>query len=176
MATKFIKKADVFAEYHFVMIDQRRKYTGEPYMVHPRAVAAIVEDAGGDEAQVAAALLHDTVEDTEVTNDEVREVFGDDVAELVFWVTKVGTKAHGNRKVRKALDREHYAQGPARAQTIKLADVIDNSSTVADMDPGFARVYLQELKDLVDVLKAGDKNLRKQARKNIEAGFKALNR
>jgi (p)ppGpp synthase/HD superfamily hydrolase len=169
-----IEKADAFAERHFVAIDQRRKYTGEPYMVHPRAVAEIVKSVTDDEVTIVVALLHDTVEDTPVTFEEVRAEFGDEVADELFWVTKVGTKAHGNRKVRKAMDKEHYAKGTVRSQTVKLADVIDNSSTVAEMDPEFARVYLKELQELINVLDKGSSILRKKAYANISAGFRAL--
>ncbi|HRW38274.1 MAG TPA: HD domain-containing protein, partial [Aquihabitans sp.] len=67
---------------------QSRK-SGEPYIHHPLAVARIVADLGLDEETVAAALLHDSVEDTGVTLDELAERFGDDVAQIVDGVTKL---------------------------------------------------------------------------------------
>lgn len=72
------------------------------------------------------------------------------------------------------MDRAHYSAGTARSQTVKLADVIDNSSTVAEMDPEFAKVYLVELKELVEALDKGPQVLREKALANIEAGFRVL--
>ena len=117
--------------------DQKRKYTGKPYIVHPIEVMQIVSTVEHDEAMLAAALLHDVVEDTDIDLDTIRDVFGDDVASLVDDLTDVSKPEDGNRKVRKALDREHSAQASARAQTIKLADLISNSSDILENDPKF---------------------------------------
>jgi (p)ppGpp synthase/HD superfamily hydrolase len=129
-----IDRADAFAEHNFVAIDQRRKYTGEPYMAHPREVADIVRTVPHDDAMIAAALLHDTVEDTPVTHEDILELFGEDVAELVRWLTDVSQPNDGNRKARKALDRQHSANAPARAQTVKLADLISNTRSIVAYD------------------------------------------
>ena len=86
----------------------------------------IVQTVEHDEAMLAAALLHDVVEDTPVTIEEIQEIFGADVASLVDDLTDVSKPEDGNRKFRKALDREHSAQSSARAQTVKLADLISN--------------------------------------------------
>ena len=67
---------------------QYRK-SGEPYAIHPILVASIVANMGGDESMVIAALLHDVVEDTEVTLSEVQAEFGDEVAKLVEGLTKI---------------------------------------------------------------------------------------
>lgn len=131
---------------------QVRKYTAEPYIHHCEAVACMVAAASGDEAMVAAAWLHDTVEDTPTTVDELRARFGEDVAELVSWLTDVSRPEDGNRAARKALDRAHIAQAPARAKAIKLADLIDNTSSIVDRDPGFAKVYMAEKRALLAVL------------------------
>lgn len=164
-----IEKADAFAEKHFVAIDQRRKFTNEPYMVHPRAVAEIVKSVTDDEVTTAVALLHDTVEDTDVTFDEIRAEFGDEVADELFWVTKVGAREHGNRKVRKGMDRDHYAKGTARSQTVKLADIQDNGKEVHILDPEFAKVYIPELLELAQVLTRGHPELRKRALKMLKS-------
>lgn len=139
--------------------DQVRKYTGEPYITHPVAVAALVATVTDDQEVIAAALLHDTVEDTPVTLDTIEDHFGTRVANLVAWLTDVSTKHHGNRATRKALDRAHLALAPAEAQTIKLADLIDNTGSIVEHDKAFAKVYLQEKNALIEVLHKGDRNL-----------------
>ena len=136
-----------------------RKYTGEPYTVHLREVAELVASVGGDPVQVAAAWLHDVVEDTATTIEEVRAAFGDDVGDLVADLTDISQPSDGNRQARKALDRDHLAAAPARSQTIKLADLISNTQSIAAHDPGFARVYLAEKRALLDVLVHGDATL-----------------
>lgn len=131
---------------------QPRKYTGEPYVTHCAAVAQLVAATSGDEAMVAAAWLHDTVEDTPATLDELRALFGFDVADLVYWLTDVSQPGDGNRAFRKSLDRDHIARAPARAKAIKLADLIDNTSSITAHDPGFARIYMYEKRALLVVL------------------------
>lgn len=139
-----IRRAELFAAAAHMAVGQVRKYTGEPYYVHPREVAAIVQAAGGDDAQVAAAHLHDVVEDTDITIEQVRFFFGPDVAELVEWLTDVSRPTDGNRAQRKAIDRAHTAQAPVRAKMIKLADLISNTRSIVEHDEKFARVYLEE--------------------------------
>lgn len=147
-----ISAAAIFAAEAHASIGQVRKYTGEPYVVHPRAVAALVAEAGGDDSMVAAAWLHDVVEDTPVALDDIRQQFGDDIADLVFWLTDISRPEDGNRASRKAIDRAHLAQAPARAKAVKLADLIDNSASILAHDPNFAVVYLREKAALLEIL------------------------
>ncbi len=147
-----ISAAAAFATAAHASIGQVRKYTGEPYIVHPRAVAALVAQAGGDDGMVAAAWLHDVVEDTPVTLEDIRDQFGDDIGDLVFWLTDISRPADGNRSARKALDRAHNGQAPARAKAVKLADLIDNSISILACDPHFATIYLKEKAALLEVL------------------------
>ena len=144
-----------------------RKYTGEPYIVHPAEVAKIVTDAGGTEAMICAAWLHDTVEDTGVTIETIRAEFGAEVAELVGWLTDVSRPEHGNRAHRKALDRAHSAAAPAEAQTVKLADLIANTRSIIEHDVAFARTYLEEKRLMLEVMTKGDSILMAEARKYI---------
>lgn len=160
--------ARAFATEAHASIDQRRKYTGEPYIVHPAAVAEIVRSVPHDEAMLAAAWLHDVVEDTPVEPAKIRDEFGSDVAELVGWLTDVSRPEHGNRAARKAIDRAHSAAAPARAQTIKLADLIDNSRTILVRDRDFARVYVPEKEALLDVLVLADPTLVARAKLELE--------
>ncbi len=115
------KKAKEFAEKAHASIDQKRKYTGEPYIVHPIEVAAIVATVTEDEAMIAAAYLHDTVEDTETTLEIIEMEFGSDIAALVEQLTDVSRLEDGNRAQRKALDLVHTSKASPRAKTIKLA-------------------------------------------------------
>lgn len=135
---------------------QVRKYTGEPYINHPVAVASIVATVNHTPEMIAAAYLHDTVEDCGVTLAEIKERFGGKVATLVAYLSNISTPYHGNRAARKALDLQHTALAPAEAKTIKLADLIDNTKTISAFDPGFWQIYRKEKKRLLEVLKEGD--------------------
>jgi len=163
-----VDRARVFATAAHAAVGQVRKYTFEPYIVHPAEVAGIVAARPHDPEMVAAAWLHDTVEDTGVSIEDIRAEFGDKVAELVGWLTDVSKPEDGNRAVRKALDREHIAQAPAAAQTVKLADLIANSRSILAHDPEFARVFLAEKRMLLEVLTRGDAELMAQARCIVE--------
>ena len=147
--------------------DQKRKYTNDPYIVHPIAVSEIVKTVAHTDEMVVAALLHDVVEDTPVTIDEIKTKFGSKVAELVGWLTDISRPEDGNRKTRKTLDREHSAEAPADAQTIKLADLIHNTKSIEKHDPHFWKVYKQEKIALLGVLTKGDSTLRKIAQEQV---------
>lgn len=165
--------------------EQKRKYTGNPYIEHPIRVAQLVKEAGGTEEMIAAAYLHDVVED--VSLDRIRELcgittpikdhsgfpesersnklhclayqFGHKVASLVEMVTDVSLPADGNRKARKQKDLEHLAQASPEGKTIKLADLVDNSRDIVKNDPDFARVYMREKAALLPHLHQGNQDL-----------------
>lgn len=144
-----------------------RKYTGEPYTNHLRAVANLVQDHGGDETAVAVAWLHDTVEDVGVTFTDLQNRFGEDVAKGVFWLTDTDTSL-GNRKTRKMLDAMRLAAAPDWVKTVKLADLFDNTHSIVAHDPKFAKVYLAEKAMLLGVMKGGNADLRKMVERNLE--------
>lgn len=144
--------------------DQKRKYTGEPYWHHPASVAAIVRDVPHTPEMIAAAYLHDTVEDTATTLQDIHAEFGGKVRNLVFWLTDQSKPEDGNRAARKAIDREHIRWAPTAAKTIKLADLIDNSHSIIEHDPDFARVYLREKRLLMTYLADGDATLYARAK------------
>lgn len=149
-------------------IGQVRKYTKEPYIVHPIAVANILAHIPGTRQEViAAAFLHDVVEDTSVTNETIRQLFGDEVANLVAEVTDVSKPEDGNRRFRKELDRKHLAGASAEGQSIKLADLIDNTKSIVTNDPHFSRVYLKEKTLLLEVLVKGHPKLYEMAKQNV---------
>lgn len=162
-AVSLEQRALDFARSAHASIDHRRTHTGEPYIVHPVAVAELVKTVPHTPEMIAAALMHDVVEDTPVGLAEIRRAFGDEVAKLVDWLTDVSRPSDGNRRIRKKLDLDHLAAAPAGAQTIKFADLIDNSRTISVYDPGFWPAYRREMLDLLEALKRGDDGLREQA-------------
>jgi (p)ppGpp synthase/HD superfamily hydrolase len=163
-----VHKAQVYAMAAHAAVGQKRKYTNEPYIVHPAEVAKIVAGVpGATPDMVAAAWLHDVVEDTGCTFTDVHMAFGADIATLVGWLTDVSKPEDGNRAVRKAMDRAHSAEAPAEAQTIKLADLISNSRSIVQHDPAFAKTYLEEKRLLLEVMTKGDPTLMAEARKYI---------
>lgn len=138
---------------------QKRKYTGEPYIVHPLIVANLVSKVPHTPQMIAAALLHDVIEDTEVTFDDIDRLFGSYVTNLVWMLTDVSKPEDGNRATRKEIDRKHLAKASPEAQTIKLADLIDNTRDIHLYDPKFSVVYLKECCALLEVLREGDETL-----------------
>ena len=147
---------------------QIRKYTGEPYIVHPLEVSDIVSTVEHTEEMLMAAVLHDTVEDTDTTIEDIDREFGPIVAQLVDELTDVSKPEDGNRATRKGIDREHSAQASAQGQTIKVADLISNTSSITEHDPDFAKVYMKEKALLLQVLDLADKNLLKKAQKMLD--------
>lgn len=162
-----VEKARIFATAAHGAVAQLRKYTNEPYIVHPAEVVSIVKTVSHTDEMLAAAWLHDVVEDTGVTLETIRAEFGDKVAELVGWLTDVSRPEQGNRATRKAIDRAHTAMAPAEAQTIKLADLISNTRSIMQHDEKFAKTYLEEKRLLLEVMTKGDAVLLAKARKNI---------
>ena len=151
---------------------QVRRYTGEPYWYHPIAVATLIlekaDPANVDTNMVCAAHLHDVVEDTDSTVEDIRIVFNRDISELVEWLTDTSRPEDGVRAVRKKIDRDRLAEAPARAQTIKLADLIHNSDSIITHSPTFAKVYIAEVELLLKVLTKGDVTLYRMLTKIVE--------
>ena len=155
-------------------IGHKRKYTGECYTVHTKAVATMLAVHGMSPEIVAAAHLHDTVEDCGVTLDEIEATFGRVVRQYVDDVTDVSKPSDGIRPVRKALDREHIANASAGGQTIKCADLIDNTKSIVPHDPDFARVYLSEKEAILSVITRADPTLLALAWETLREGQRML--
>jgi hypothetical protein len=158
-----VEKAKQFATTAHKRIDHLRKYNNQPYTVHLSSVANIVASVTSDKEMIAAAWLHDVVEDTPATLYDVEKEFGRSVAELVENLTDISKPGDGNRQLRKAIDKQHISRATARAKTIKLADLIDNANDICKHDAEFALVYLQEMNALLEVLDEGDTALYKRA-------------
>lgn len=161
--SSIITNAEEFAREAHGSINQRRKYSNQPYIVHPQAVARIVESVTDDEEMICAAWLHDVVEDTPITLGEIVKHFGSGIATLVDDLTNVSRKTDGNREQRIAIDRKHSAESSPRAKTVKLADVIDNLTGIVEVDSKFAKRYVRENEMLIKVLKEGDTGLYQHA-------------
>jgi len=171
--TNFTYKAFLFAKKAHEGVKQTRKYTGEDYIVHPVAVAELVASVRPtDENLIAAAFLHDTVEDTHVTLEQILAEFGEDVANLVSEVTDVSKPSDGNRKARKYIDFLHIARASKRAKILKLADLIDNTKTISKHDPEFARTYIEEKERLLTVLNEANDVLFERALDSIKEYYK----
>lgn len=175
-----VERADAFAEAAHASINQRRKYGGEPYIVHPREVRDILLKHSSQpvtEAQEAAALLHDVVEDVpSVAIGQIQSEFGDEVADLVDWLTDVSKPSDGPRRVRKALDLAHTAAAPVAAKNIKICDCISNAPSITDHDPGFARKWLSEKAAILQACSDADPALLALAWRVLEECTHKLNK
>ncbi|MEU2181266.1 RelA/SpoT family protein [Streptomyces thermolilacinus] len=110
--------------------------SGEPYITHPLAVTLILAELGAETTTLTASLLHDTVEDTELTLDQVREEFGEEVAYLVDGVTKLEKVDYGAAAEPETFRKMLVATGnDVRVMSIKLADRLHNMRTLGVMRP-----------------------------------------
>lgn len=139
---------------------QERKYTRQPYIEHPLAVMnAVKKTPSCTLPMLQAAVLHDTVEDTQVTLTEIVVRFGVEVADMVEMLTDISKPSDGNRSVRMFINRGHTAKASPQAKTIKLADIIDNVGSIAKHDPDFAKIYFTEKALSLNILREGDPGL-----------------
>lgn len=129
----------------------QQRANGLPYLVHPLAVSSILADLKLDDVSIAVGLLHDTLEDTLSTHDELRQLFGDDVAELVEGVTKLSKisfedktleQAENFRKLLLAMSKD------IRVLLIKLADRLHNMRTIEAKRPESQRKTAKETLDI----------------------------
>ena len=131
--------------------DQCRK-SGEPYIIHPLWVAIILADLEMDKETIAAGLLHDVVEDTKVSEDEIREMFGEEVALLVDGVTKLGRLSYSSDKLEvqaENLRKMFLAMAKdIRVIIIKLADRLHNMRTLQFMTPEKQKEKAKETMDI----------------------------
>lgn len=165
--------------------EQMRKYTPDRYMVHPVRVMKICRSYTEDLPILAAALLHDVLEDTPVSKTQIADFLRPLMSEqevkqtidLVTDLTDVYIKAdypHLNRRVRKAKELERLVKTSADSQTIKYADILDNSREISAEDPDFARVYLSESKAILEKLDKGEPELRHLALEAVNSGLQKI--
>jgi len=125
--------------------------SGEPYISHPMHVAYILADMQLDEATVAAGLLHDTVEDTDTSVDDIHDLFGSDVADIVDGVTKISQMDFESKAVQQAENIRKLILAMAediRVLMVKLADRLHNMRTLEFMKPVKQRLIAQETMDI----------------------------
>ena len=131
--------------------DQRRK-SGEPYIIHPLWVAIILADLEMDKETIAAGMLHDVVEDTKFTEEDIRREFGDEVALLVDGVTKLGRLFYSSDKLEvqaENLRKMFLAMAKdIRVIIIKLADRLHNMRTLQFMTPAKQKEKAKETMDI----------------------------
>jgi (p)ppGpp synthase/HD superfamily hydrolase len=121
---------------------QVRKHDGKPYIEHLDGVAAILKEHGYKTPEIiAAAFLHDTLEKTDTTVEELIEKFGSTVAELVFWLTDSEKGSPESCALQAAW---RLSRAPWNAKLIKLADIIDNGTAIVLHNPDFGPTFLEE--------------------------------
>ena len=129
----------------------QRRVSGEPYDIHPLAVAGLLVEFKMDATTVAAGLLHDVLEDTATSKDVLVERFGGDIAELVDGVTKIGKLAFASREERQAENFRKMLVAMARdirVLMIKLADRLHNMRTLHYLAPEKQRAIARETLDI----------------------------
>ncbi|WMJ72702.1 HD domain-containing protein [Cytophagaceae bacterium ABcell3] len=167
--------------------DQKRKYTGERYIVHPVRVMNICREYTDELPVLAAALLHDVLEDTPVTAEELSKylhlVMSKEDAEKTLFLTVELTDIFVkedypklNRKKRKFQEAERLSKTSPEAQTIKYADAIDNSLDITKNDLDFARTFLRENKQLLESITKGNQELYHRAVKTVDECIEEVDR
>lgn len=130
------EKLDRVLAYAQKMHEGQKRDSGEPYITHPISVAHILLDLGLDAATIAAALLHDCIEDTPATENEIRAQFGDEIVELVLGVTKLDKITFKSKEEEQAENfrRMFFAMAKdIRVILIKLADRLHNMRTIGSI-------------------------------------------
>jgi len=143
-----IRKAYVFAS---TSHEGQTRKSGEPYITHPLAVSAIIAEMKLDTASICAALLHDTVEDTSATLEDIEVLFNEEIAELVDGVTKLGKLHFRNKAERQAESFRKMLVAMSkdiRVILVKLADRLHNMRTLGHMKAAKAAGIAQETKDI----------------------------
>ena len=136
--------------------------------VHRKSVAQLISSVSQDETMIAAAWLHDMVEDTRVTLDDIERQFGAAVARIVGELTPVSLPGHGTRAARIAVDRQHFASVSAAAKTVKIADLIDTCRDLHKKDPESLGRYAAEAQELAQVLEGGDTRLLDKLKRDLQ--------
>lgn len=149
-------------------IGQKRKYSGDPYVVHVVRVAQNLVDIAPNVSVAAqcAAILHDTVEDTKTTSEEIQLHFGQTVADMVDFLTDPPS-SFGNRKARKAEVRRKLAGAPKEVQLVKCADILDNAQDIGANDADFYVTYRREVNELLNVFDKVDHEIIEKIRKVV---------
>jgi (p)ppGpp synthase/HD superfamily hydrolase len=153
---------------------QRRKFADEPYINHPLRVMQICKRFTDDVTVLAAALLHDVLEDTSTSQQEMLSFLETVLSpfeskatlEMVIDLTDIYTSKNypqWNRRIRKNHEVNRLSRIRPTSQTIKYADIIDNSKDILRAEEDFARKYLHECRQILKNLKKGNRSLWEEA-------------
>lgn len=165
--------------------DQMRKYTPDRYIVHPERVMKICKKYTDDPCILSAALLHDVLEDTSVSRDQILNFLktlmsaSDAVKtlKLVEELTDVYVKdayPQYNRKKRKELELARIMRISKEAQTIKYADILDNCREIVKHDRAFAGKFLNECRAILYSIRLGEKELHERSLSTVQQAMQEL--
>jgi guanosine-3',5'-bis(diphosphate) 3'-pyrophosphohydrolase len=150
-----------------------------PYVIHLAEVAELVRDSGGSDEEIAAAWLHDAVEDTEATMEEIIEEFGDEVGNIVEAVTDLTEWLPLTLAERKAKQAERVAKESDSVKRVKLADQTSNVKIVGDSDLTWGRdvdlIYINSARKIAEVCKGVSPYLDKLFEERYEETLQKLN-
>lgn len=160
--------------------EQMRKYTPERYIVHPVRVMKICREYTDDITVLAAALLHDVLEDTPVTQEDIHDFLlplmerekAERTVGLVVELTDVYVKEdypHWNRRKRKERETQRLEKTSSDSQTVKYADIIDNSAEIINYDTDFAPLFLHECRAILKKMTQGHPELYKRAIETVDS-------
>lgn len=169
-----LRDAYLFGE---LMHEGQFRHSGEPYFTHPVAVAAILTEQRLDDATIITALLHDTIEDTKASYEEVASRFGDEVAMLVDGVTKLTNLQLSSRETKQAENFRKLFMAMSkdlRVILVKLADRLHNMRTIRAMRPEKQGIKARETMDIYAPL-AGRMGMQWMREELEDLAFKVLN-
>jgi hypothetical protein len=164
--SELIKTAKLFANIGHQRITLKRNPELQSCELHLRAVAQIVSSVTQDEDVIAAAWLHDVVEDTAVTIGDVERKFGTTVGKLVGELTMLRRPENEANHI--VFAKKHFARISGAAKTIKLADVIDTCRDLHKNAPASLPAYVAEASELLQVLEGGDTRLLEMLKQELE--------
>jgi hypothetical protein len=163
MTADLIERARIYATSAHPRINHGPKFVAQPYQAHLEAVARIVRKHDASDTTLAAAWLHDALEDTPATLNELRAEFGAEVAQLLHELLIVSLPSQGSRAERLQIDCAHLARASAPAKLIKLADLIEDCQHVKKLPDAAQRQFLDDMAAYLQALSGGAPALHDQA-------------
>lgn len=167
-----IQKARVFAHGAHKAIGQKRKYSGLCYTVHLEEVVRLTNLYNGTTDMVCAAYLHDVVEDTDVTLDDIYSEFSKGTSDIVNGLTNLSIGLQNmNRNDRKYVDSLFMSRATYEVQTVKCCDIIHNAQSIIKEDPDFAKVFCYEKIQMLELMNRANADAHKKALEICKKGI-----